>query len=148
MLSFEEDNALWNFQVAKADSTVDANGGNWSWNVGVNEMGTPPLILRVGDVAKRGHYKLVFGAFSKIPSGKGGMANMYLHVERKGERVWDAAINLNTFAKSSKEWVPILMVEQPDIELQEDDVIKAFVWCSPGNAVHLDDLLFRMYAVD
>lgn len=147
-LSFEEDNALWNFQVARADSTVEANSGNYSWNVGVNEMGTPPLILRVGDVAKSGRYKLVFGAHSKIPSGNGGTANMYINIERKGERVWDAAINLNTFAKSSKEWVPVLMVAQPDIELLEDDVIKAFVWCSPGNAVYLDDLSLKMYATD
>ncbi len=147
-LSFEEDNALWNFQVARSDSSVDAFSGTQRWKIGVDEMGSPPLILRVGDVATRGHYELVFGTSAQIPSGNGGMANMYVNVERNGERIWSSAIGLNAMVKASKDWVPVLMVAQPDLELLEDDVLRVYVWCSPGNAVYLDDMLFRMYAVD
>jgi hypothetical protein len=147
-LSFEEDNSVWKFQLAKTDSSGDAFSGRRSWKLGVDEMGSPPLILNVGDVAGSGTYEMVFGTYAKIPSGYGGIANMYVNVERNGKPVWSSAVGLNAMAKSSTHWVPVIMVAQPDMELLEDDVIWVFAWCSPGNAVYLDDMWFRMYAVD
>jgi len=62
--------------------------------------------------------------------------------------VWQTSERIDIYAPGNMDWYDVTVLAVPDIELREDDVLRAFVWSSPSTPLYLDDTRITVYAKD
>lgn len=142
---FEGSNAVWNYDFARADSAAQAFSGRFGWRIHTQEMGSPGLTVRVGDVTDETHPTLLFGLKALVPTESASNALLWMVAERDGEQLWTHAKNIKPSAPDAEHWFETVLVVKPDAELKPDDTIKVFVWGGEGDALHIDDTWFALY---
>jgi len=141
----ETENENWNYRKDGFDKAAKALSGKLGWRIFEKQLGSPPISVRVGDITEQKQLNIVFGLHCLINSKKPNGAAMYIEIRREGNTIWSKAANINAFATDAENWFGVTHIAQPEMELQPDDVIRAFVWGSTGNPIHLDDFWLNIY---
>lgn len=146
---FETANATWFYEEHQKDTFAPAASGNFGWSISTSQMGSPPIILRVGDITDETKLKLVFQSKVLVPFGDRNSAGMFIQIERNGEQLWHRAREINNCAISENKWSETALIAEPDFDVQPDDVLKVFVWgTDKGDPIYLDDMIFSVYPQD
>jgi len=145
---FELPNEAWNYGVHQTDTAAQTFSGKYGWRICSSQMGSPPLILRVGDHTSETRLKMLVGMKCLVPSERCSNANIYIVVERNGEKLWEDARSVNAASIDPETWSEMVFFTEPPTDIQPDDVIKVFVWGSEGEPFYLDDMWFAMYPPD
>lgn len=146
---FETANPTWFYEEHQLDTLAPAASGNFGWSISTSQMGSPPIILRVGDITDETKLKLVFESKVLVPTGDRNSAGMFIQVERNGEQLWHRAREVNSCAISKNKWFETALIAEPDFDVQPDDVLKVFVWgTDKGDPIYLDDMSFSVYPQD
>lgn len=142
---FEGPNAAWNYDFTRVDSAAQAFSGKFGWRIRSEQMGSPGLTIRVGDVTDDPKPTLLFGLKALVPSDSASNAGLWMVVERDGKQLWSRAKDIKPSAPDSEHWFETVLMVKPDSELKPDDTIKVFVWGGEGDALYIDDTWFALY---
>ena len=145
-LDFEASNPLWYFSEEMKDTSAKVFTGNYAWSIKSSQMGSPPLVQRMGDMTTEKRVKMVLRMKCLVPEGAVSEARSYIHLERGGTSIWHAAELINPCMNNGSEWFGNMLIAKPDFDVEPDDIIKVFVWGSEGEPIYLDDLSFNIYA--
>ncbi|MFT5902565.1 MAG: hypothetical protein ACI9LA_001781 [Bacteroidia bacterium] len=146
---FESANSAWLYEEHQKDTSAKTSSGELGWTISTSQMGSPPIILRVGDVTENPQLKLVFQTKALIPKGERNKAGMFIQIERNGEQLWHRAKEINSCSVTSDEWFETALVAEPGFDILPNDVLKVFVWgTDKGEPIYLDDMSFSIYPQD
>jgi hypothetical protein len=146
---FEAANPTWYYEERQKDTLAPAATGNFGWSISTSQMGSPPIILRVGDITNETNLKFVFQSKVFVPSGDRNSAGMFIQVQRDGEQLWHRAREINNCAIGENKWFETALIAEPDFEVQPNDILKVFVWgTDKGEPIYLDDMSFSIYPQD
>lgn len=147
-IDFETPNADWGYAEDRFDSSAKSHSGILGWSIHSQQMGSPGLAVRVGDVTDQKRLKLIYSSWCLVPEGAVSDAGLFIQLEREGQEPWMRAINLNSRAANHEDWFLVAQLVEPDFDLQPDDVFKMFVWGGDGEPIYLDDQSFVIYPAD
>jgi hypothetical protein len=145
---FELPSEVWNYRSHQTDTAARAFSGSNGWRICTSQMGSPPLMLRIGDHTSDKRIRMMFGMKCLVPSERCSNASAFIMIERNGEKLWDQARSVNPASIDAQTWSEMVFVAEPSIDVLPDDVVKAFVWGSEGEPFYLDDMWFAMYPAD
>jgi hypothetical protein len=145
---FDSENSDWGFHMGRVDSNSQAFSGQFGWTIGEKELGCPAIQQPVGKLTNQKQLQFVYSLKVLIPDGKAKDARIYIQVLREEKQVWQTSERIDIYALNNTDWFDVTVLAVPDIELREDDVLRAFVWSSPSEPFYIDDTRMTVYAAD
>jgi hypothetical protein len=133
------------FENSAEDSSVVRFSGSKSRVISDEQNGSTALEVILTQEYLKEPMTFVFKVMCLVPARRTGSTSMYLQIEREGERIWHTTTELNHLAKGYEHWFPAVLIAEPKIELKPNDVLKAYVWGSGTEPIHIDDMHLTAY---